>query len=87
MPDEEKDVCRYHQALSLKIDGIAKQQESISKTCININKALGNGEVNFAKLGMRTRILELLVYGATGLILMAVIVAGLAMIIRGGTIR
>lgn len=78
----ENEVCRHHEALCQRIDGMVETQQKLNGTMQRVDKALGKGEVDFSNLKTRLTFVEKIVYGAVGLILTGFVVAVIALVVR-----
>ena len=74
MPDNEN-TCQHHEALCQRIDNMITTQQAYNGTMKEISEALGDGKVNFKDLKVRLSIVEKVVYGAVGIILLAFLTA------------
>ena len=63
--DARKDVCAAHDTLVAAVHEIRSDVKEILRR-------LGKGDVTFAATGVRMRVLELVVYGACGAVLLYV---------------
>jgi hypothetical protein len=80
MPDDESGTDQ-HRALrgALTLD---ERLGHIETTLAKLVESLGAGATSFATLGLRVRILEIIVYGACGLGLTALAGALIALVVR-----
>ena len=66
-------VCPQHEPfveiVKGQYNGLAKGQEEIKSDVKTILRRMGDGDVNFATIMLRVRLLELVVYGALGIAL------------------
>lgn len=81
MPGSDN-VCSHHEALMQRIDNMIETQEKLNGCMVRVDRALGEGKVNFATLGTRLSLVEKIVYGLAGATLLGVAAAVLALVLK-----
>ncbi len=77
MPERNAAECPYH-------EGLEKGISEIKGDTRTILEKLESGAVQFAKQGLRIGILEKIVYGAVGLLLLAAVGVAIRSLVNGG---
>ena len=76
------DTCEHHEALVKSIESVVETQKKANGNLEDAVKALNEGKVVFANIKTRLTLIEKIVLGACGLILVGFIMAVIALVIR-----
>lgn len=77
-----RDICSHHEALYARIERMTEVQEKVNGTLGRIDHALGEGKIDFAKIGLRLTMIERVVYGLVGAALLGIVSAALALLLK-----